>query len=201
MACNGRNHPSDCQCSFRGGHPRSRQPSRSAWSLTHFRRHFSRPNTLCKVCGRPIYYVPGPKGGGAYYNEMGPPWKKHRCMKWRKPYSPFNEKGQPKLRNRRSTFERHGWIPLFIRKVEAVMHGTIVDAVAFDDPTVLHFGVLSEINPNRKRPIYFRRRAADLVEINFFPADDEGHVSVKGFAECSTELDLYLKRNPQKKDG
>lgn len=33
----------------------------------------------CKYCGRPIFLFASPDGGFAVFDEVGPPWPKHRC--------------------------------------------------------------------------------------------------------------------------
>jgi len=71
MACNGFNHPPDCVCNFKGGHPGS-QPPRPVPDAALFgslappreRRPFeSRRVSYCRKCGKPIHFIPGPNGG------------------------------------------------------------------------------------------------------------------------------------------
>lgn len=176
MACNGFNHPKDCKCNFRGGHPNSRPPVWRGWRPRSARRYISGANASCPECRAAVFYVPGPKGGGAYYDSFGPPWPKHACTNKPKPYSPYGRTGKPKLTNRRSEFERDKWLPFFIRNIERLAIGAIIHGVALDNPTVLHFGSpQTEITPDRERPIYFRLvsgRSPD-VELNFFPQDGQ----------------------------
>ena len=195
-SCNGRNHSPGCQCAFRGGHPSSRPPVWRGWRPTSVGRYFAGPNAICPECHAPTYYVPGPRGGGAYFDCFGPPWTKHPCTDSRQAYSPFNAEGRPKLRNRRSEFECNGWTPLFVRNIELLAVGTIVHGVALNDPTVLHFGFLELVNPDSTRPIFFRTcdGREPRTELNFFPNGTVEPSSIKGFDDCRNELDLLLKR-------
>lgn len=203
MACNGYNHPKDCKCNFRGGHPKSRPPTWRGWKPRAARRYFSGPNATCPECRIPVYYVPGPKGGGAYYDHFGPPWPKHACTNKPKPYSPYGPSGKPKLRNKRSEFERDRWLPFFIRNIERLASGTIIHGVALDDPTVLHFGTIElNIAPDTERPIYFRasKTTDGCIELNYFASSESESVTSILFDDCRTDLDLIL-RQPTKLQG
>jgi hypothetical protein len=199
MTCNGFNHPKDCKCHFRGGHANSRPPIWRGWRPHSAKRYFSGPNARCPECRALVFYVPGPRGGGTYFDQFGPPWPKHACTNKPKPYSPYGPSGKPKLRNRRSEFERDGWLPFFIRHIERLASGTIIHGVAIDDPSVLHFGSSDpEIAPDKERPIYFRKLKGEpsIVELNFFGAGLEESISKHLFDDCRNDLDLILKRNP-----
>jgi hypothetical protein len=197
MACNGFNHSKDCNCNFRGGHPNSRPPRWRGWSVRAVRRFVSGPNATCPECRAAVFYVPGPRGGGAYFDSCGPPWPKHACTNQPKPYSPYGRSGKPKLRNRRSEFERDGWLPFLIRNIERLAVGTIIHGVALDDPVVLHLGSLeTEIDIDQQRPIYFRSRKtiAGEVELNFFQFNSSSPTSEFFFNDCRTEMELLLRR-------
>ena len=196
MACNGHNHPKDCRCNFRGGHPNSRPPSFPGWNRRTAKRLISRPNAICPECRTSVYYVRGPHGGGAYFDCFGPPWTKHPCTNRSQPYSPYGRTGKPKLRNRRSEFERDGWLPFLIRNIEKWGAGTIIHGVALDDPTVLHFATTnSDLEIDRERPCYFRAKAPDAgrVEFNYFPERTHEPVSVSLHDDCKYPFDLLLK--------
>lgn len=199
MACNGYNHPKNCKCDFRGGHANSRPPVWRGWRLRSAKRYFSGPNARCPECRAPVFYVPGPKGGGTYFDQFGPPWPKHACTNKPKPYSPYGPSGKPKLRNRRSKFERDGWLPFFIRHIELLAAGTIIHGVAIDDPTILHFGSGDlEIAPDKERPIYFRKLKdqTGIIELNFFALGSAEATSKHLFDDCRNDLDLILKQTP-----
>lgn len=199
MACNGFNHPKNCKCNFRGGHANSRPPVWRGWTRSSIKRYTSGPNAVCPQCRAPVYFVPGPSGGGAYFEKLGPPWPKHPCTDHSKSYSPYNRAGIPKLRNRRSQFERDGWTPFIVRHVEELVIGTIIHGVAYDNPTVLHFGSFELVlNPDKERPIYFRRtkKTGEDIELNFFSAKVEEPVTKKMFDDCRSEFELLLKRPP-----
>ena len=194
--CNGRNHPPGCQCEFRGGHAGTRPPVWRGWRASAVRRYISGPNAVCPECHATVYFVPGPHGGGTYFDCFGPPWTKHPCTDSRRVYSPFNNRGMPKLRNRRSEFERDGWTPLFVRNVEALAVGTIIHGVAMNNPAVLHFGFLEYLSPDTRRPIFFRTRDGrePRIELNFFPNGLSEPCSLRGFDDSRNEIDLLLKR-------
>lgn len=88
MACNGFNHPPDCICNFRGGHPGSQPPrpvERAALlgdlAPARERRPLSeRRAGRCRKCGMATFYVPGPKGGN-YIAAGDGSFLKHRCPK------------------------------------------------------------------------------------------------------------------------
>jgi len=136
-------------------------------------------------------------GGGAYFVQFGPPWTKHPCTDASTKYSPFNAKGRPKLRNRRSEFERDGWLPLFVRNIELLAIGALIHAVTLDDPTVLHFGLATELEIDSDRPIYFRRLDAlpVLAEFNFFPKSALEPITRRVFVPCLTEIELRIRLN------
>lgn len=110
MACNGFNHPPDCTCSFRGGHPGSHPPPRSvpaallgdlAPVTARPRRQQIRP---CPRCGLPTIFVKAPNGG--YFRVAGDgSFLKHSC-----PKSVPTEK----LKLRRDKAERD-WFPITAR--------------------------------------------------------------------------------------
>lgn len=134
------------------------------------------------------------KRGRGVLQYVRSPWDKHPCTDVSKPYSPFNAAGKPKLRNRRSEFERNGWLPLFIRHVEVLVIGALVHAVTLDDPTVLHFGLATEVRIDTERPIYFRRSdpASATAEVSFFPKDSSLPVTLEALVPCPTEMELRI---------
>lgn len=196
MACNGHNHPKGCTCNFRGGHPNSQPPAWRGWGRSAARHYVSGPNASCPECKAPVYFIPGPKGGGTFFDCIGPPWTKHPCTNNPKPYSPFNKKGLPKLRNRHSEFERDGWLPFVIRNIEQLAVGTIVHGVALDNPTVLHFGFLEAIKPDKHRPIFFRYEKSDKsrIEFNCFAPTSSEAKTLVGFDDCRADFDLLIKK-------
>ncbi len=86
MACNGHNHPPDCSCAFRGGHAGSVPPTPTKAMLLGDlappieRRRVSLKAVPCPRCGRPTYFVPGPRGGSYTAGSDGLGLK-HRCPK------------------------------------------------------------------------------------------------------------------------
>lgn len=196
MGCNGFNHPKNCKCNFRGGHPRARPPTWNGWKRKTAGRYVSKPYATCPVCHADVYYVRGKHGGGAYFDLFGPPWPKHACTDKSRHYSPYGRSGKPKLRNVRSEFERDGWLPFFIRNIELLAMGTIIHGVAIDNPTVMHFGTNElHLSIDTELPIYFRpsKEEADIIELNFFPSDAEKPVTHRLFNDCFNEVELALR--------
>lgn len=198
MACNGYNHPVNCQCAFKGGRSAlTHLPKWKPWRPSSVRRSSSRSKASCPECHTPVFFVAMRNGGGTYFDTFGPPWTKHPCTDTARKYSPFNAAGRPKLRNRRSEYERDGWLPLFIRNVENLVVGALVHAVTLDDPTVLHFGLATNVAIDTERPIYFRHlKPADATaEINFFPKDAPTPVNLDALLPCLTEMELRIYLN------
>jgi hypothetical protein len=196
MACNGFNHSDDCQCGFRGGHAHAKRWKR--WSPREARHWASGPNAYCPKCHAPVFFVPFGGGRGTYFDTIVPTWKRHPCTDARRNYSPYNKQGVPKLRNRRSEFEKNGWTPFFIRNVETLAKGMIVHGVAFDSPTVLHFGFCESFGMERTLPIYFRMHAQGRVEVNFFTNVAGEIANIFGFDDCFNEMELLLKSTSDK---
>lgn len=121
----------------------------------------------CPDCQRDVYFVKH-GGGGTFFNRLGRPWPKHACTNRPKPYTPFNRSGRPKLRNRRSAFEKKPWLPLIIQNIQVVSDLTIVRAVSLNVPTNLCFQIPAELQIDRARMAYFRPilEGARLVELS-----------------------------------
>ena len=201
MTCNGHNHAADCQCGFQGGNRgKPRVFVWRSWRKSSSIKLSLGPNANCPLCHKPVYFVPGPRGGGAYFNSLGPPWPKHPCMTSERPYSPYNAKGRPKLRNRPSAFEKDSWFPFFVRHIEQLAVGTIVHGVALNDSTVLHLGVSADTFVDAERPIYVRMTTTRGGELNFFPLGLADPVSTEFFSDCLNEFDLLLCRSFSNRD-
>ena len=197
MTCNGNNHRPDCTCNFRGGHPGTTVPHGHSfgWSQRNISRCVKGPNAKCPKCGAAVYYLSFSKGGGAYFDTFGPPWKRHRCMKWVRPYSPYNTKGQPKLRNKRSKYERDGWIPLIIKRVETLGVGTIIHGVAFDNPTILYLGTRERLTIDRTCITFYRdrERREPRIEVSYLSLGEKEAITVRMFENCPTEIELIAR--------
>lgn len=199
MACNGYNHPANCPCAFKGGRlVSSHLPKWRPWKPSIARRRTSGPNATCPTCRAPVFFVAMRNGGGAYFDTFGPPWTKHPCTDASKKYSPFNADGRPKLKSRPSEYERDGWLPLFVRYVEILTIGALLHAVTLDDPTVLHFGLVTNIEVDIEQPIYFRRidSIGNHAEFNFFPKGSPAPLYLDAVLPCLTEIELriHMKR-------
>lgn len=195
MACNGKNHRKDCQCQFRGGHFNSSPPRWRPWNRRSSRTFFSNRYSACPECTKPVRYIAFPNGGGNYFEPDVFPLKKHPCTNVAKRYSPYNRRGNPKLRNRLTDFDRKGWLPFFIRRVEQIVIGTIVHGSAMDVPADLHFGFSEQISPDHAIVSLFRVRPGyePRVEFNYFPQGQQDPVVCRGYENCATEIEFLSK--------
>jgi hypothetical protein len=93
--CNAFNHPPNCECGWGGvwygatadratwlfdrpaHHPR--QLGRQSGTFQPISRGDTRPNTVCPVCGEPVYFYVSPYGGRVFFDDLGPPWPKQPC--------------------------------------------------------------------------------------------------------------------------
>lgn len=95
--CNAWNHSPACTCGFGGechwGRGGGRPPvpvlrhlgsakfeTSSMVDLARSLGHSLVFPVICKYCGAPIYLFASSHGGFAVFDELGPPWPKHRCM-------------------------------------------------------------------------------------------------------------------------
>jgi hypothetical protein len=196
MVCNGNNHPKDCKCNFRGGHPHLRPPVWHGWSARTARRSLSGPNAQCPECRASVYFVQGKHGGGTYFDQLGPPWPKHPCTDTSKKYSVYSKSGKPKLRVKPSEFEKDRWLPFIVRHIERLGIGTIVHGLVLDNPTLEHLGILSkDFDPDTYRPIFFRTTsiADTIAELNYFKIGSDEIVSRSLYRDCRNEFELLIK--------
>lgn len=50
---------------------------------------FVNPNAKCPVCGESVFYYQNEHGSRVFFDELGPPWPKHRCTDSRLFAAPF----------------------------------------------------------------------------------------------------------------
>lgn len=196
MACNGHNHAPDCPCNFRGGHPNTSPPTIGRWGEGTIRSFLKKPNARCHKCGAAVWWIGRGQKGGFYSDDPGPPWKKHPCTDQSRTYKPYNKHGRPKLRNRRSTYEKDGWTPFIVKKIEISAVGSIIQGTFLGSPHAVFLGFLSEINADITRPIYFRENKSEKgdVEMNFFCHEELEANSLFGFSNCQSHLELAAKQ-------
>lgn len=120
MACNGFNHPPDCQCPFRGGHNGSESPRPvSAASLLGvlappvWARPFKLRPRPCPKCGQATHFVRA-HNGGRYRAAADGSMLRHNCPKETPP--------RP-LRHKRPSSTK-GWFSATVREVRARGPGT-----------------------------------------------------------------------------
>ncbi|MGA0601520.1 hypothetical protein ACO2Q3_12525 [Caulobacter sp. KR2-114] len=85
MACNARNHRSDCHCGWGGTRsPRPAQPSFFAvppkpQSRAQRLRRLTIPDVRCPECRERVFFHQSVGGGRVYLDKLGPPWPRHLC--------------------------------------------------------------------------------------------------------------------------
>lgn len=194
MACNGHNHPPNCNCNFRGGHPSS-SPS-SGWGGTRkaIKSSVLKAKSRCPKCGRLTYYFKASSGGGFYCETVGPPWTRHPCNVGSEKYSPFNREGRPRLRVYKSEYERDGWIPFIVRFIEEFPNSIIIHGFILDNPGERHIGVKSHLKIDRAIPMYLKDGGEGIVKISAYDIEMEDFILLNGLDACSGPLEIELKR-------
>ncbi len=127
----GHNHPPDCPCGWCSG---GGGGSRVALVGTKYIGHrpfvsrpsyasYTDPNATCPVCGASVFFYQSPYGGRVFFDDLGPPWKKHGCTDnsalpvnarswgatWRQPAT--RQKLEP------PAWQLEGWLPIFVEEV------------------------------------------------------------------------------------
>lgn len=195
MTCNGNNHASNCQCNFgNGGLPRARSFVWKSWKPKSAAGYFNGPNATCPECRKDVYFIPFRSGGGAYFDRFGPPWPKHPCTDKPPEYSPFTRSGKTRMRSLPTAWDKSGWIPFFVRNIEAFGCGTIIHGACFNNPTVFHLGVLADISVDLNRPVFLKVSSDTSVALDFFPLTEVASMTVEAFPDCLNVIDLLLRR-------
>lgn len=170
-------------------------PPRRAWRAPPVKKQMAATNAVCPECRAPVYFRRGPFGGGGYFDTPFRPWTKHPCTNKDKPYNHIGRNGNPKLRNRKSTYERDGWIPFVVRNIETPLGASIVHGVALDSETIHHIGFRRAFVPDLTEQIYIRPvpDQSDEVEFNFVPLGSHEALSYVGYDDCRNAVDLILR--------
>lgn len=200
MPCNGRNHQPSCTCGFSGGR-RLRSPTVrwSGWKRASIRGYSSGPWSNCPVCQVGVYYIPGPRGGGAFFDCLGPPWTLHPCTNKRLKYSPFGRTGKPKLRLLKTEFQEQGFLPLIVRRIERLSNGSILHGAVWDTPTALHLGTTESMDADTNRPVYVQQDGSGWAIVNYFPTNSFEPINIRMREDTLGPLDLLM--NPSRKTG
>lgn len=201
MSCNGRHHQPNCTCSFRGGRRiRSSAGGWRGWSSASIRGYKKGPWSKCPVCRDGVYFIPGPHGGGTFFDCLGPPWTLHPCTDTRRKYSPFGRSGKPKLRLVKTKLQEQGFLPTIVRRVEPLYNGAILHAVVWNTPTVLHLGTTEPLSLDVTRPVYVLLNGSGWGVLNYFPVDSFEAVNIPVREDTSGPLDLLMDPVPKAAD-
>lgn len=145
MPCNASNHSFGCDCGWGG-----KWHGNTAWGSTSNNRtyvasapskneyvfspevstSFMTPNANCPVCGVRVYFYSNSFGSRVFFDDIGPPWPKHRCTDRAKTTSTFynqlrmdefrtkyEAKTKPKLPD-----EKDGWKIFRILRTKSFRH-------------------------------------------------------------------------------
>jgi hypothetical protein len=218
MGCNAWNHSSDCNCGWGGDTGSSNWRSSAAvsgirqirwvdghdWQPEQRPRYESYvcPNARCPVCAADIFFYQSPHGGRVFFDELGPPWPKHRCTETyirrgsRNLVLPARKtvpKGKPNIA------DPHVWQPLIPK---TAWTGSRLERVEVDSPSLeisgrylfLPRGFVSE------GPAFWRRTPgkASKVDVSTIQIDSDGAVreqliTVSSWYISSEQRRAYLK--------
>lgn len=133
--CNAWNHPIGCDCGFGGEVYAVRRPlpdstqrvfgSQYAWVpvVCLSTESFLIPNASCPVCGVSVFFYQSSNGGRVFFDELGPPWPKHRCTDSRSIPGRVSRKAVEEIKKvpaGRYKWQIDGWSPLFISSVSRI---------------------------------------------------------------------------------
>ncbi len=194
MACNGFNHRPGCSCNFKGGHPIANASSGTVLSRRTFSARVDDARRICPDCRKVVYFFKFRSGGSGAFDTFGPPWLRHPCRATGESYSPFSRSGRPKLRNRRSEYERDGWIPIDIRNVEEFPKMVIIHGNVLDRPEVIHIGLDGAWSVDQEMPTYIRYECDGRIKVSFFAMNSESFVDLYGILDCLNPMDVILNR-------
>jgi len=194
MACNGHNHSPYCNCGWGGGNrgyknPRPKTKKSTKIIKKNNRKYnyipkietyksFTVPNVQCNCCGQKIFFYQSPYEGKVFFEELGPPWKKHccepQCCKSSKKNIPKPIEKHINI-DKKSTWERRKWIPCII--ISETIINTHINKVT----------VKSVVDMNQY--IFF-------IQKNFFKFNfRKGFIiSLKKQNELKYEISFYLKK-------
>lgn len=196
MSCNGFNHRPGCACAFKGGHGRLGSRRNLRQERKRFVTRVEDARRICPRCQKTVYFFRFASGGSGAFDTFGPPWIPHACMHPATEYSPFGLHGRPKLRNRRSEYERDGWVPIYILRVEEFPSSIIVHGIVLDRPDTLHIGVRRLWNIDRAQPAYVRHGGTGRVTLNAFIVDADRFIDLDGVLDCSAPMDIEFHCTP-----
>ena len=165
MACNGFNHPPDCVCQFRGGHPGSQPPRPIARAALlgdlappALRRPFAeRQPGRCRKCGMATFYVPGRRSGN-YFAAGDGSFLKHRCPK---------AVPTELLSNKRAKWKRE-WFPVKL-SVTSRRGGQVLDVLSLTQGAPFRVRVEDGVTLEASKPAVCRWSSEDprILEIAY----------------------------------
>lgn len=183
MGCNGWKHRHGCDCGWGGvNYGRAATPAREPSLSTAVWRSFTNPNARCPVCKASVFYHQSENGGRVFFDQLGPPWRKHPCTDrptWRWPASTEFRLKEEDVGEPRSVpdWQREGWVPVAkiarvagppTRKSKDMLTGAIVWSADGASGLKVLWPLLSSFNWSS--PVVMRRdpRSRHRVEFETF---------------------------------
>jgi hypothetical protein len=171
------NHHAGCTCGFGGyGHLGQRgsgfntnqmQHGAEYWwvpPITQTYQSYIYPNAFCPVCDAQVFFYQSPNGGRVFFDELGPPWRKHPCT---------DNRSIPKNKAiiifpsfllesiSKYSWQKSGWHPYFMSAVSGIDNLILKISGTFNDEELTLYikritnphGQYGEINPIAKESI------------------------------------------------
>ncbi len=173
MGCNAWNHSFNCDCGWGGyNYGSSRLKSGSVkyikvpngldWNKAKVTYEtYVDPNARCPVCGDDVFFYQSPYGGRVFFDELGPPWDKHKCTD-NKPDILYNQPILPpnnsKKRARNFAKSPFDWQPLIIDKIESIEDHDVFYVMS-DYVDIIGKIIILEKDIFRKTPKFWRLQA------------------------------------------
>lgn len=80
------------------------------------------PNASCPVCREPVFFYQSENGGRVFFDDLGPPWPKHRCTDSSSYPKQITSHSITNIlsSNNKYLWEKEGWQPFFILSVSKI---------------------------------------------------------------------------------
>jgi hypothetical protein len=130
MGCNAWNHPSNCKCGWGGewhGNHVSEKVNYNSWPPAKKiapradYRSLTIPNAQCPVCGSDVFFYQNETGSRVFFDELGPPWRKHPCTDnriWRYSLNVRIRHTRSASPKSRTGWIENKWIPFLVIDVD-----------------------------------------------------------------------------------
>ena len=141
----------------------SHQAPRTVYACSLDARHslsYTNPNASCPVCGASVFFYQSPYGARVFFDELGPPWRKHPCTDNSNHY---DHVVAPKIGQTSTEFrwQKSAWSPALDFKLSKVRSN--VYQISFGkDPIVTVYFKCNSARLHKPPPTFAQFKAADL---------------------------------------